>query len=148
MGLKVHRTFHIMFDTLLLLLLILLIYICFRRKLILGLVTFWTCLVLYSFSVLLFITSFSFNLTNCYNQFSNTIIIVKLMSGLLVFISYIVLYDDKTSPGELGADIFFLGVLLSIWSEYRLRRKLGEEESEKDLNDIINSNTPTKLIQE
>ena len=134
MGLKVHRTFQIMFDTLLLLLLILLIYICFRRKLILGLVTFWTCLVLYSFSVLLFITSFSFNLTNCYNQFSNTIIIVKLMSGLLVFISYIVLYDDKTFPGELGAD--------------RLRRKLGEEESAKDLNDIINSNTPTKLIQE
>ena len=70
------------------------------------------------------------------------------MSGLLVFISYIVLYDDKTFPGELGADICFLGVLLGIWSEYRLRRKLGEEESAKDLNDIINSNTPTKLIQE
>ena len=29
------------------------------------------------------------------------------MSGLLVFIRYIVLYDDKTFPGELGADIFF-----------------------------------------
>ena len=112
MGLKVHRTFQIMFDTLLLLLLILLIYICFRRKLILGLVTFWACLVLYSFSVLRFKTSFSFNLTNCYNQFSNTIIIVKLMSGLLVFISYIVLYDDKTFPRRTRRAYLFFGSII------------------------------------
>ena len=37
---------------------------------------------------------------------------VKLMSGLFVFISYIVLYDDDSVLGELGPDSFFFGNII------------------------------------
>lgn len=148
MGLKLHRTLHIIFESILLLLLIFLIYLCIRRKKGLGLVTFWVCFVLFSISLLLFMICFCFNLFKCYKHKYNQMMGVKLMSGLFVFISYIVLYDDDSVLGELGPDSFFLGVLLDLWSEYRMRRKIEEEENEKDLAKMINNNIPTNLPQE